>query len=94
MGDKSFKPRIKHNNTTLFRQIPELTEEFGTLTSPEMALQSGRAARQMAQLEPGHVTSGEAAQPITAQTPIITENQMEGSHFEKLPSRSSLDSQE
>jgi hypothetical protein len=68
---------------TLFRQMPEQTEEFGTLASPEMALQFGWAARPMAQLEQGHVTSGEAAQLTTALTPSLRENQVEGSHFGK-----------
>jgi hypothetical protein len=80
---KSYQPGVKHNNTTLFRQMPEKTEGFSTLASLEMALQSGRAARPMAELEHGQVTSGEAARPTTALKPSLKENQVEGSHIGK-----------
>ena len=78
-----YKSNMKHNSSTMFRQISEHTEVFNKHTGPEMALQSGRAARPMAEQIHGHVTSEVAAKPITAQTPEPTENQVEGSHFEQ-----------
>ena len=58
----------------VFRQISGQTEVFSTHTGPEIALQSGRAARPMAGQKHDHVTSEKAAEPITNQTPEPTEN--------------------
>ena len=76
-----YKPNKKHKNSTMFRQISEHTEVFNKHTGPEMALQSGRAARPMAEKKLDHVIQKKAAEPIKNQTPEPTEKYVGGSHL-------------
>ena len=81
MKEGSHKPAMQHNNTMLSRQISGQTEVSNTHTNPEMALQSGRGACPMVEQRDDHVMQKKATQPIEAQKPETTENNVGGSHL-------------